>query len=80
VQKDNILRSIDYAWLSDPGQSKFQDIPTLSEFDTVGADWSSFELFNNEGLSRYSMANGEFDFASPRSIDSSVFNGLFNGL
>jgi len=80
AQKDMILRSIDYAWLSDTGHSKYQDIPVLSEFDTIGADWSPLALFNGDILSRYSVANGEFDFASPRSIDTSIFNGLFNGL
>lgn len=57
-QKDNILRSIDYARLSDAGQSKFKDIPKLSEFDTVEADWSPFAIFNTRALSR----NGDCDF------------------
>jgi hypothetical protein len=55
------LRSTDYAWLSDAGQSKFQDIPILAEFDTVGADWSHLAISNTDDLSR----NGDFDFTSP---------------
>lgn len=79
MQSDNIVRAIDYAWLSDLKTSKFHTVSNSLVLDAPGAGMSPFEGFTL-GAPNFSMTEVDFNFDTPRTFDESSFYGMFDAL
>jgi hypothetical protein len=76
MQSDNVVRAIDYAWLSDHKTPKFHTTSTMLDLTAPEAAMPPFEAFTL-GTPSFPMTEVDFNFDTPRTFDDSSFYGLF---
>jgi hypothetical protein len=79
IQSDNIVRTIDYAWLSDIKTSKNHTIATALDLNAPGAGQSHFEDFTL-GTPSFFTTKVDFNCDTSRTFDGSSFYGMFDAL
>lgn len=75
TQADNILRAVDYAWLSDLEPSKFHTA-SMIDFNSAVPDMSLFLGVTN-GTPIFPMSEVDIGFRTPHALDT-PFHELFN--
>jgi hypothetical protein len=76
TQLEDIMRTVDYAWLSDLKTTKFHTTATTLNLNAGGADMSLFDGFT-PGAPIFSMDEADFNFTT-LPFDTTSFYGLFD--
>jgi hypothetical protein len=78
TQLEDIVRTVDYAWLSDLKTTKFHTTATTLNLNADGAGMSLFEGFT-PGAPLFPMDEADFNFTT-LPFDTTSFYGLFDAI